>query len=88
MTGEVDGMDDRQLHDLIEALVREEHRLLDAGGETEGLSQEDHARLGRVTVTLDRAWDLLRQRRAREEAGLDPDEASTRTAEMVEGYEQ
>ncbi|MFN8124584.1 MAG: DUF2630 family protein [Thermoleophilia bacterium] len=88
MTGDVDGMDDRQLHDLIEALVREEHRLLDAGGDREGLSQDDHARLGKVTTMLDQAWDLLRQRRAYEEAGLDPDEASTRPAEVVEGYEQ
>lgn len=88
MTGDVEGMDDRQLQDLIEALVAEEHRLLDGGGEHEGLSPDEHARLGRVTTALDQAWDLLRQRRAYAEAGIDPDEASTRPVDVVEGYEQ
>ena len=46
-----------------------------------------HERLEEVRVELDRTWDLLRQRRAREEFGLDPDEASERDADTVEGYE-
>jgi hypothetical protein len=40
-----------------------------------------------VRVELDRYWDLLRQRRAREEYGEDPDDASIRDADTVEGYE-
>ena len=47
-----------------------------------------HERLEAVKVELDRCWDLLRQRRAREEFGLEPDDASLRGAETVEGYEQ
>jgi hypothetical protein len=39
-------------------------------------------------VTLDQCWDLLRQRRARREFGLDPDGASARAADTVENYKQ
>ncbi|HKY14529.1 MAG TPA: DUF2630 family protein, partial [Microthrixaceae bacterium] len=37
---------------------------------------------------LDQCWDLLRQRRARRDAGEDPDEAMIRPEDMVEEYEQ
>jgi len=37
---------------------------------------------------LDQAWDLLRQRRAREEIGEDPDSAHERPTTEVEGYLQ
>jgi hypothetical protein len=81
-------VDDEQVMELIERLVAEEHRLLAHGGDGTPLGEEDRVRLDRVRVTLDRAWDLLRQRRAREEAGLDPDGAGPRPAEVVEDYEQ
>jgi hypothetical protein len=77
-------MTDADVQDHIEQLVAEEHRLLDHTG---GLSPDDHARLESVRVELDRYWDLLRQRRAREEFGDDPDAASLRDAGTVEGYE-
>jgi Protein of unknown function (DUF2630) len=44
--------------------------------------------LREVQVELDRCWDLLRQRRAREEFGLDPDDAEARSADTVGHYEQ
>ncbi len=78
---------DASVADHIEQLVAEEHRLLDLGGEEHGLSAEQHARLAEVRVELDQLWDLMRQRRARREAGLDPAGASPRDAETVEGYE-
>lgn len=81
-------MDDSNVQDHIEALVEEEHRLLSGSGGTDGLSPDDHKRLEDVRVQLDRYWDLLRQRRAHEEFGLDPDEASLRDQGTVEGYEQ
>jgi hypothetical protein len=81
-------VDDEQVMELIERLVAEEHRLLGGGDGAAGLGADDHARLERVRVTLDRAWDLLRQRRAREEFGLDASEATPRPAGTVEGYEQ
>ena len=78
-------MDDAQIGDRIETLVAEEHRLLDAHGAA-GLSAAEHARLEAVRVELDRAWDLMRQRRARRAAGLNPDDASIRDEDTVEGY--
>jgi hypothetical protein len=79
-------MEDSEVQDHIEQLVAEEHRLLGRGGE-QGLSRADHDRLAAVRVELDRYWDLLRQRRAREEFGDDPDDASIRDEATVEGYE-
>jgi len=78
-------MDDRSIHQRIEDLVAEEERLLQTDA---GLAPPDHERLQAVQVELDRYWDLLRQRRARREAGLDPDGASIRDADTVESYEQ
>ena len=76
-------MDDASVSDHIEALVAEEHRLLETAAE----NPDHHARLEAVRVELDRYWDLLRQRRAHEEFGLDPDNTSMRDAGTVEGYE-
>ena len=50
-------MDDSTVSDHIEALVAEEHRLLDQDPGTPG----HHERLEAVRVELDRYWDLLRQ---------------------------
>jgi len=80
-------MDDGSIHKHIEDLVAEEERLLHAH-ERDGLADAEHKRLRAVQVELDRYWDLLRQRRARREAGLDPDQASLRDEATVEGYEQ
>ena len=41
-----------------------------------------------VEVELDRCWDLLRQRRAKEEFGQDPDDAEARSSGTVENYKQ
>jgi len=80
-------MDDAGIHQSIEELVAEEHELWDresAGSATDA----DRSRLEEVKVSLDHCWDLLRQRRALEEFGLDPDAARERSDEVVEGYEQ
>lgn len=80
-------VDDADIHDSIEQLVAEEHELWDrqaAGAATEA----DRQRLQEVKVALDRCWDLLRQRRALEEFGLDPGAAHVRSSDTVEGYEQ
>ncbi|HEY8000322.1 MAG: DUF2630 family protein [Vicinamibacteria bacterium] len=80
-------MNDTDLRGRIEAMVAEEQQLLE-GGEGQGPDAQRHARLAELKIELDRAWDLLRQREAREEFGLDPDAASARDADTVEGYEQ
>ncbi len=81
-------MDDSDVQDHIEALVAEEHRLYGAAERQGQETPEDRARLAEVRVQLDRYWDLLRQRRAQEEFGLDPDEATMRPADTVERYQQ
>lgn len=80
-------MADEQVHGRIEELVAEEHRLWER--QEQGVaSDEDRRRLELVKVSLDQCWDLLRQRRALREAGLDPESAQARDAGVVEGYEQ
>jgi hypothetical protein len=80
-------MDDQDIQGQIEALVAEEHQLFEAKPDpTE--DAERHKRLEAVRHELDRCWDLLRQRRGREEFDLDPDVVSARDAETVEGYQQ
>jgi Protein of unknown function (DUF2630) len=81
-------MADEQLSDHIEALVKEEHELLDRGGSEHGLDDAGHARLEAIRIELDRTWDLMRQRRARRAAGVDPEGASQRDADTVEHYLQ
>lgn len=82
-------MTDSEIAAKIEALVAEEHRLGTPGPDDDNDAESDrHARLEAVKVELDRCWDLLRQRRAREEFGLDPDDVTARPADVVENYEQ
>jgi hypothetical protein len=80
-------MDDQQIHGRIEQLVSEEHELWNR--ESEGTaSEDDRRRLDAVKVTLDQCWDLLRQRRALREAGMDEDVAQARDPRTVERYQQ
>jgi Protein of unknown function (DUF2630) len=80
-------MTDDQIHASIERLVAEEHQLQGREGEGQG-TDADRRRLDEVGIALDRCWDLLRQRRALREAHPDPDTASQRSADVVEGYQQ
>jgi hypothetical protein len=80
-------VEDAQVHATIEQLVAEEHELWKR--EEEGnVTGDDRARLQELRVSLDQCWDLLRQRHALRDAGLDPDAAEVRRPEVVEGYEQ
>jgi Protein of unknown function (DUF2630) len=80
-------MADEQVHGRIEELVAEEHELWER--ESQGVaSEEDRRRLEDVKVALDQCWDLLRQRRALREFGLDPEAAQARDPGVVEHYEQ
>jgi hypothetical protein len=80
-------MDDSSIQERIDQLVTEEQELL-AQGEGAGPSEERHERLEQLKIELDQCWDLLRQRRAREEFGEDPDEVKARDPEVVEDYLQ
>jgi hypothetical protein len=80
--------DDLDLFTQINRLSEEEEQLYASAGDGAGLIQEERDRLEAIKVELDRCYDLLHQRQARAAAGLDPDEATARSAETVEGYEQ
>ncbi len=80
-------MDDAELVKRIDDLAAEEHHL-ERSHAGAGLSPDELARLRSIEVALDQCWDLLRQRRARRNAGEDPDEAAARPAIVVEDYEQ
>jgi len=80
-------MEDQDLREWIQKLVHEEHELFrqEAQGDT---SDSQRKRRRDLEEYLDQCWDLLRQRRAKRTAGLDPEAASVRDVEMVEHYDQ
>lgn len=80
-------MNDDELHRRIDELVAEEHRL-ERAHVGQALSESEQQRITELGVQLDRYWDLLRQRDARRRAGLDPETAQQRPADVVEGYRQ
>ena len=78
---------DSRITKSIDELVQEEHTLWDAESRGEA-GEAERQRLAEIKVELDRCWDLLRQRRALEEFGMDPNAAAARDESVVEGYEQ
>jgi len=80
-------VEDPQIHGSIDRMVAEEHELWqrEAAGEA---TDADRQRLEVLRVSLDQCWDLLRQRRARRDAGQNPDGAELRSTEVVERYQQ
>jgi uncharacterized protein YjaG (DUF416 family) len=80
-------MDDLEIVHRISQLADEERSLEQAHTGKE-LSDDELGRLHAVEVALDQCWDLLRQRRARRNAGQDPDDAEVRPPGVVEGYRQ
>ena len=80
-------MNDDSLIERIGALVDEEHALEQAIAADPETPEADK-RLRDLEVALDQCWDLLRQRRARRNAGEDPDQAGVRPPDVVERYQQ
>jgi hypothetical protein len=80
-------MDDKDVLLRINDLVDEE-RGLRSRAAGQGLSENERQRLMLLAEQLDQCWDLLRQRRAKEEFGEDPDTAQPRPAGQVETYLQ
>jgi hypothetical protein len=80
-------MNDAEIVERIDQLVEKEHHLEREHAQN-GLSDADREHLEQLEVQLDQCWDLLRQRRARRNAGQDPDEAQPRAADVVEHYQQ
>jgi hypothetical protein len=81
-------MNDTEILKHITELVDEEHKLENMAAQEGGLTEEEQVRVRALEVNLDQCWDLLRQRRARRAAGLNPDEARVRDPKIVEHYLQ
>ena len=78
-------MDDSDVSHRINKLASEEHELFER--EAKGSATEaDKERLRQLQVLLDQCWDLLRQRRARREFDLNPDDARVRDERTVTNY--
>jgi len=80
-------MEDRQILSRIHELVDEEDRL-HQGAIDDTLEPHERERLRHLDEEIDQCWDLLRQRRARREFGANPDDATARSVDTVEHYEQ
>ncbi|MFL6056343.1 MAG: DUF2630 family protein [Actinoallomurus sp.] len=81
-------MQENEILGRIDDLVGEEHTLRERLQKGELTADEERQRLRTLEEQLDQCWDLLRQRRARREAGEDPDGARSRPTGEVEGYLQ
>ncbi len=81
-------MSDQDILATIAQLVEDEHalRAKTEAGELDPATEQ--RRLAELETTLDQCWDLLRQRRARVDAGQSPDDAQVQAASQVEGYLQ
>jgi Protein of unknown function (DUF2630) len=75
-------MNDESVLENIGTLVKREHALYNKGE----LSEAEATELRGLELKLDQLWDLLRQRRAKEQYGQNPDEAKERAVSTVEGY--
>ncbi len=74
---------DDDIHQHIDELVAEEHRL-----RAEAASDEHRQRLADLERRLDRLWDLLRRRQAAREFGQDASTVTEQPTSQVEGYLQ
>ncbi len=82
-------MNDQEVLDRIKQLMDEEQQLRDAHGSGDHpVDSAERERLRNLEEALDQCWDLLRQRRAREEFGENPDEVAARDTETVEKFLQ
>ena len=82
-------MSDESIAARIERLVAEEHELRNREeSDTAEALEADTARLSAIEVELDVCWDVLRQRRALRDAGVNPDRAKARDPDTVERYWQ
>ena len=80
-------MDDPQILERIDRLVKDERELRNRG-EQHALTEDELRMLKSMEVALDQLWDLLDQRRYARESGRDPEAAALRVSQTVEKYLQ
>lgn len=78
---------EKAILERISAMVSDERTLRELLSEGQMDSETERARLDALERELDQCWDLLRQRRAKTDAGGDPGEARVRSSRTVEGYQ-
>jgi Protein of unknown function (DUF2630) len=81
-------MDDKEILGHIDELIATERDLRAKVATGDLSTDEERRQLTAVEESLDRCWDLLRQRRARREFGENPEEAQLRPVTEVEDYQQ
>ena len=80
-------MEDIDIYKHIESLVNEEHEILGLSAQG-GLDDEQRKRMQQIEKYLDQCWDLLRQRRAKRAAGLEPGDARLNDPAIAEYFPQ
>jgi hypothetical protein len=80
-------MDDKEILKVIRQLVEEEQGLRETTPD-EALTPDERERLNSLEIGLDQCWDLLRQRRAKREFGLDENNVKVRDPSTVERFLQ
>lgn len=81
-------MDEKEILARVSGLIETEHELRKQVAAGTLSSEQERERLRSAEEALDQCWDLLRQRRARRQAGLNSDEAQVRDPNIVENYRQ
>lgn len=81
-------MTDQDILTRITQLVDREHELRSKATSGKLDPGAERAQLAELEVQLDQCWDLLRQRRARIDQGVSPDDAQVNPVKQVEGYLQ
>ena len=80
-------MEDSDIFFHIEKLVNEEREILELAAQG-GLDDEQYNRIKLLELYLDQCWDLLRQRRVKRAAGLEPGDARLGGAHNAEYFAQ
>lgn len=81
-------MNEHDIHTKIQQLIATEHKLRTETQSGDIDPDTEKAQLASLEHALDQSWDLLRQRRARIDAGKNPDTAIANSVDRVEGYLQ
>nr|WP_314143181.1 DUF2630 family protein [uncultured Rhodococcus sp.] len=81
-------MNEHDIHTKIQQLIATEHKLRTETQSGDIDPDTEKAQLASLEHALDQCWDLLRQRRARIDAGKNPDTATANSVDRVEGYLQ
>lgn len=81
-------MSEHDIHTKIQQLIATEHKLRSQVEAGEIDPADEKTELASLERALDQCWDLLRQRRARIDAGQSPDDAEVSSIQQVEGYLQ